>query len=132
MITYKIVIAYDGTDFYGWQIQPDRLSVTNVLVNTFFTVFGRSIKITGASRTDAGVHALGQVASFSTDLNIDPKRMAHAWTGLLPTSILIRKIEVVKQTFNPRAFVKQKTYYYHFFLRRPLPFIYPYGYFIQR
>ena len=124
-----MVIAYDGTDFFGWQIQADRLSVTNVLVNTFFTVFRRSIKITGASRTDSGVHALGQVAAFATDLEIEPQRMAHAWNSMLPTSIRIRKIEVAKQDFHPRALVRQKTYYYHFFLKRPLPPMAPYGHF---
>ena len=132
MITYKAVIAYDGTDFFGWQIQADRLSITNVLVNTFFTVFRRSIKIIGASRTDSGVHALGQVAAFSTNLEIDPKRMAHAWNGMLPPSIRIRKIEVVSVDFHPRALVRQKTYYYHFFLKSPLPHINRYGYSITK
>ena len=131
MITYKMVIAYDGTDFFGWQIQADRLSVTNVLVNTFFTVFRRSIKITGASRTDSGVHALGQVAAFATDLEIEPQRMAHAWNSMLPTSIRIRKIEIAKQDFHPRALVRQKTYYSHFFLKRPLPPMAPYGHVIS-
>ena len=132
MITYKIVLAYDGTDFHGWQIQPDHPSVTSVLVNTFFTVFRRSIKITGASRTDSGVHALGQVASFTTDLVIDPQRMAHAWNSMLPASIRIRKVEVAKQVFHPRALVRQKTYYYHFFLKHPLPHINRYGYYITK
>jgi len=131
MFFYKMVIAYDGTGYYGWQIQPRHVTITRVLVDTFYRVFGKHIKITGASRTDAGVHALGQIASFATDLYIDPIIMARAWNGLLPVSIMIRKISCIQQAYNPRARVQEKVYYYHFFLRRPLPFASPYGYFVQ-
>lgn len=131
MSTYILTLAYDGTGYYGWQIQPDCLSITQVLVRTFSRVFNRSIKITGASRTDAGVHALGQVASFETDLELDPHKMQRAWNSVLPAALLIRKIEKVQVPFNPRAGVSQKTYYYHFFTKRPLPFAAPYGFFVR-
>jgi tRNA pseudouridine38-40 synthase len=121
MITYSITVSYDGTDYYGWQIQPDRLTVNQVLVDAFKSVFNRAIKITGASRTDAGVHALGQVASFETDLILDPATLKRAWNGALPPSVFIRSVRLSESLFNPRFNVEQKTYYYHFSSKRLLP-----------
>lgn len=131
MPTYIVTVAYDGTDFYGWQSQPDRVTVIRTLTRTFYGVFKKRIHITGASRTDAGVHALGQIASFSTDLLLDPTVMARVWNSALPSSILIRKIRRQEEPFAPRAGVSQKIYYYHFFLKRPSPFIARYGHFIS-
>ena len=84
MKKYKIIIAYDGTDYYGWQIQPGHITVVGVLQNTFKAVFGREILMAGASRTDAGVHALGQTAVFSTDLIITAEQLLFAWQNVLP------------------------------------------------
>lgn len=131
MKKYKIVVAYDGTDFLGWQVQPDQKTVAGVLQDTFKHVFGKSILITGASRTDAGVHAVGQTAAFTVDLNIDAQDLRHAWQNVLPDSIVLRSIEEVSLDFNPRAQVKQKTYYYHFFSERPLPMSARYGYYYR-
>lgn len=125
--TYKITVSYDGTDYYGWQLQSEHVSITGMLEIRFKQVFGRSIRIVGASRTDAGVHALGQIASFSTDLIIDPERMRVAWNGRLPISIHIRSIEVAP-SFYALVPVKQKIYWYHVFLQRPLPMAARYGY----
>ena len=122
MPSYILTLSYDGTDYYGWQIQPDRLTVNQVLVTTFARVFGRTIKITGASRTDGGVHALGQIASFETDLEIDPVTLKRAWNSVLPPAILIRSVRVSEKVFNPRFGVRQKTYYYHISQQRLLPF----------
>jgi tRNA pseudouridine38-40 synthase len=133
MKTYKIVVAYDGTGYHGWQIQVGQHpTVCAVLQNTFKIVFGKEITIAGASRTDAGVHALGQTAAFSTDLRIEPKEMLEAWQRKLPESIVIRSLERVKAGWNPRARVKQKIYQYHFFTERPLPFIARYGWYYWR
>lgn len=68
---YKLVIAYDGTDFAGWQVQKNQKSIANVIENRFYNVFKKKIHLAAASRTDAGVHAYGQVASFKTDLAIE-------------------------------------------------------------
>lgn len=128
---YKILVSYDGTDFSGWQFQPHAPSVIQTLQDAFAGVFGSSIKMLGASRTDAGVHALGQVAVFSTDLIMDLRRMLNAWNDALPPSIVIRDLVQVSDTFHPMYGVQEKTYWYHFFLKRPLPFVERYGWFFR-
>ncbi len=124
---YKIIIAYDGTDYSGWQKQKEKLTVAQVLEDTFATVFHRNIKLFGVSRTDAGVHALGQVATFQTDLHIEPKRMMYGWNNMLPESVVIQSIEFASEHFHLHGSVIEKTYWYHFFLNRPLPFASRYG-----
>lgn len=131
MKRYKAVIAYDGTDYSGWIQQKDRPSIVQTLQDSFVAVFGRSIRILGASKTDAGVHALGQVAIFETDIQVDPQKMLYAWNNLLPSSILIRSLEHA-DWFHPHYHVKQKIYYYHLFVDRPLPFVARYGYYTSR
>lgn len=131
MSRLKIVVAYDGTDYFGWQVQEGQKTVAGTLQDTFSYVFGSQIHLTAASRTDAGVHALGQVAVFNTDLSIEPEKLRHAWQNVLPESILIRSIEIVDDTFNPRHQVRQKTYYYHFFQERPLPMVARYGFYYR-
>lgn len=95
----------------------------------FFNVFQKQVTLYGASRTDAGVHAYGQVAVFSTDLNLDIHTMKRAINASLPPSILIRSLDLVSDSFNPRYDVIQKTYWYHFFTDEPLPWVRRFGYF---
>lgn len=127
MQKYKIIVAYDGTNYHGWQQQPRDITIAGTLETHFKHVFKENINIFGASRTDAGVHALGQTAQFSTDLIIAPTRMQEAWNKSLPTDIKIRELTPVPDAFNPCRNVKQKVYYYHLFLKQPLPFIARYG-----
>lgn len=129
MKTYKLVIAYDGSDYFGWQGQVDRPSVVQTLENAFKLVFKKEITVLGASRTDAGVHAVGQVARVKTDLEIATSTLQWAWNNALRNGIVIRSLECVEDSFNPFCDVVQKTYYYHFFLERPLPFMQRYGYY---
>ncbi|MFH0897956.1 MAG: tRNA pseudouridine(38-40) synthase TruA [bacterium] len=131
MQKYKIIIAYDGTDFHGWQIQPRDVTVSSCLQDTFKRVFGHSITLIGASRTDTGVHALGQVAQFHSELMITEGAMLDALNKALPKSIVIRRLEKVSDTFHPCCNVMQKTYYYHLFLKCPLPFVARYGWFYR-
>jgi len=131
MQKYKIIVAYDGTDFQGWQIQPSVITVVSHLQKTFKEIFGHEISIVGASRTDAGVHALGQVALCRTRLELDPDRMATAWNNGLPKSILIRSAQIANPQFHIFADVLEKTYFYHLFYRRPLPFLARYGWFYR-
>lgn len=126
---YKLVIAYDGTNYYGWQEQRDKPSITQELKKTFTAVFGKKISIIGASRTDAGVHALGQIALCRTDLSLSASRIVSAWNNALPCDIVIRSLQEVQSQFHPYFGVKQKTYYYHFFLKRSLPFLSRYGWY---
>jgi len=132
MAVYKMVVAYDGTAYHGWQKQPEDISVVQVLEQTFESVFKQKISISGASRTDAGVHALGQVASFALDTQIAPDRLKFAWNNALPHDILIRELSRTMDTFNPRHGVISKTYHYRFFTVRPVPFVHQYGWYISR
>jgi tRNA pseudouridine38-40 synthase len=127
---YKIIVAYDGTNYHGWQEQPDDITVASQLKKSFLDAFKKNVSIVGASRTDAGVHALGQVARCRTELDIDPQSLLHAWNNSLPKDIVIREIEKVDpEKFHPLKNVVQKTYYYHLFLKSPLPFVSRYGWF---
>ncbi|MBU4269608.1 tRNA pseudouridine(38-40) synthase TruA [Candidatus Dependentiae bacterium] len=129
MPVYKITIAYDGTDFCGWQHQPGDLTIQSVLKKTFEHAFLVPVDILGASRTDSGVHAIGAVARVKTDLVLDPQILMESWNRLLPKSILIRNIKVADNNFHPFYNVSHKTYYYQLFLKRPLPFISRFGWY---
>ncbi len=126
---YKLIIAYDGTDYQGWQKQKDVKTISGELLKTFKKVFNQNPTIIGASRTDAGVHALNQIARIKTKLKIETSKMLLAWNNKLPGDITIRTIENCNENFYPLKNVKQKTYFYHFFLERPLPFNQRYGHF---
>lgn len=132
MPRYIMTIAYDGSNYHGWQIQPDVETIVGTLQAVFFAVFKLPIIIIGASRTDAGVHALGQVAIFDLSVAIDPAIVMWAWNNKLPGDILIRKLQLISDNFHPQADVVQKTYYYHFFLDRPLPFMQRYGWYYKQ
>lgn len=128
---YKIIIAYDGTDFFGWQALPGLPTVAQTMQDLFAKVFNQQIMLRGVSRTDAGVHALGQVATFKTDLNIKLEQLVCAWNNVLPQSIVIQSCQYVADDFNIHAHVEQKTYQYHFFTNRPLPFTARYGWYFR-
>ena len=82
-----IEVAYDGTSYCGWQIQPNGITVEEVLNRTISDFLGEKIQIMGASRTDSGVHALGNVAVFDTETTIPPDRLCYALNGKLPDDI---------------------------------------------
>lgn len=128
----KLIVAYDGTDFYGWQIQPEKISVASTLEQAFYDAFGQKISLIGASRTDTGVHALGQVAIFRVEeKRLSFENMKLAWNNLLPKSILIRNLDLVDEKFHPCFGVLEKIYYYHLFLVNPLPFVARYGWYYR-
>jgi tRNA pseudouridine38-40 synthase len=134
MQKYKIIVAYDGTDYCGWQKQnTDHYlpTVCQALEDSFYAVFGKRIALFGASRTDAGVHALGQVAQFCTDLQITPEKMFHAWTNKLPSDISIVSLVPVDKNFNLHLNIVHKIYQYHFFVVRPLPSVQRYGWYYR-
>jgi tRNA pseudouridine38-40 synthase len=129
---YKIIVAYDGTGYAGWQRQQYERTITGDLEKAYRAVFGHDINLLGASRTDAGVHARGQVAAFETPLQIDLHKMLVAWNGKLPGGITIRSIEpCAVSNFNPRYHVAEKIYHYNFFLEHPLPFYERYGWHVR-
>lgn len=129
MQAYKIVVAYDGTDFHGWQIQPRDISISSCLQDAWTRLFNERITIIGASRTDAGVHALGQVARFHAHppSHLNEETLKTLWNNHLPSSVMIRDLCKVDASFHPCANVKQKTYQYVLFLKRPIPFIARFG-----
>ncbi len=128
---YKLTIAYDGTDFSGWQVQPHAPSVAQTMQDVYARIFNEKITLVGASRTDAGVHALGQIAVCTSDLAIDNTTLMQAWNDALPPTIVIQSLEQVADDFHPIYGVKEKIYWYHFFLERPLPFVERYGWFYR-
>ncbi len=126
-MNYRALVAYDGTAYHGWQQQTHDNTVAGTLQSSFIKAFSQEVALRGASRTDAGVHALGQVVRVTTNLDLEPKVIRTAWNARLPHDIHIRALCLSSADFNPLAQVIQKTYYYHFFLERPLPFIARYG-----
>lgn len=118
----KLTIAYDGTNYCGWQIQPNGITVEEVINKTLQKLTGEPILVIGASRTDSGVHAMGNVAVFDTETTIPPERIALAMNQRLPEDIVIVKSEEVAADFHPRYCDCSKTYEYHIINTRiPVP-----------
>ena len=114
MHVYKLVIAYDGSDFYGWQIQKDKRTVQGEIARSLKRFFGNKFKLIGASRTDRGVHAEGQVGSLhlKDPLNIPLEKFKRALNATLPLDILIKSITEASPTFHARFSAKGKYYRY--------------------
>lgn len=109
----KLTVAYDGTDYCGWQIQPNGITIEEVLNKKISKLTGEDIRIIGASRTDSGVHALGNVAVFDTESTIPPERFAYAINQRLPEDIVIVQSEEVPEDWHPRYQDCTKYYEYH-------------------
>lgn len=112
----KLTVAYDGTAYCGWQVQPNGITVEEVLNRIISKLTGEDIHVIGASRTDSGVHAMGNVAVFDTDSSIPAERMAYALNQKLPDDIVIVNSEEVAKDWHPRyQDVITKTYEYHIY-----------------
>ena len=109
----KLTIAYDGTNYCGWQVQPNGITIEEVLNKAIQKLTGEDILVIGASRTDSGVHALGNVAVFDTETTIPPEKLAVALNQRLPEDIVVVKSEEVPTDFHPRYCDCSKTYEYH-------------------
>ena len=125
--TYKCLVSYDGTDYEGWQSQRNGRTVAEALEKAFVDFFKVPVTLCGVSRTDSGVHAMGQVVRLRTDLYADPEKLAFAWNNRLGCDIVVRDVQKVESDFKLHAEVVEKTYFYHFFTSRPHPFIARYG-----
>ena len=112
MKRYKLVVAYDGSKYCGWQIQPNGITIEEVLNQTLSELMQQPIKVQGASRTDAGVHALGNVAIFDGVTTIPGSRIAYALNQKLPDDIVVMKSEEVPRDWHPRFCQSIKTYEY--------------------
>ena len=118
----KLTVAYDGTNYCGWQVQPNGITVQEVLNQCLSEFTGENIETIGASRTDAGVHALGNVVVFDTEMRMPGDKFSFALNQRLPEDICIQKSEEVDADFHPRYVKSQKTYEYRILnCRFPIP-----------
>ncbi len=119
MRNIKLTIEYDGTGYAGWQVQPGGVkTIQGTLVHCLGTLIGEGANVQGASRTDAGVHALGQVAAFRTESKMPLLGVQKGLNSLLPPDIVIKRVEEVPHDFDPRRDATSKTYIYRI-LNRP-------------
>jgi tRNA pseudouridine38-40 synthase len=111
-VNIKLTIEYDGTNYHGWQIQPNGNTIQAVLERAISTFLGTPARIIGAGRTDAGVHALGQTANFFCDREVDLYRLQRGLNALTPDDIVIRRIEVMGTSFDARRHAQSRVYEY--------------------
>jgi len=109
---WKLTLSYDGTDFYGWQVQPDQVTIQGSLAEAIERVTGERVLPQGSGRTDAGVHARGQVASFSLEAGIPAENLQRALNRKLPESVRVLHAEKTGGEFHARHSAKAKTYEY--------------------
>ena len=112
MRNIKLVIEYDGKDFNGWQKQPNKLNIQGEIEKVIYSITGEEVNLIASGRTDAGVHAIGQVANFKTNSNIPIDKIGLAINSRLKKSIVIKDVEEVDERFHSRYLCKQKTYRY--------------------
>jgi len=118
MRNFKLTIEYDGTDFHGWQVQPGLRTVQGDLYRAFAEFDAGDTRITGAGRTDAGVHAAGQVASVKIDIGLGTGVLLRALNAKLPRDIAVRDVEEVPLSFSARFDALSRTYSYIFITKR--------------
>ena len=112
MRNIKLTIEYDGREYNGWQKQPNRLNIQGEIEKAIQTITGEEVELIGSGRTDAGVHALAQVANFKINSNFPIEKMATAINSQLKQSIRIQKAEEVSEKFHSRYHCHKKTYMY--------------------
>lgn len=112
MRNIKLTIEYDGKCYNGWQKQPDKLNIQGEIEKAIYNITQEKVDLIGSGRTDAGVHALGQVANFKTNSALPIEKLALAINSQLKSSIIIKKAEEVDERFHSRYTAKQKTYRY--------------------
>ncbi len=114
----KLVIAYDGTNYCGWQLQPGKPTVEAELNRALSELLREAVTVTGASRTDSGVHALGNVAVFDTESRIPAEKISYAVNQRLPEDIRVQSSYEAAPDFHPRKTVSRKTYEYRILNRK--------------
>jgi tRNA pseudouridine38-40 synthase len=115
MRNLKLILAYDGSDFCGWQVQPDAVSVQGALASAIGRITGEKVLPQGSGRTDAGVHALAQVATFQTESVIPAANLVTALNDILPASIRVLKASEASADFHARKSARAKTYRYRMY-----------------
>jgi tRNA pseudouridine38-40 synthase len=129
----KLILEYDGTAYQGWQIQKEGVTIQGILEEKILNITGEQSRITGASRTDAGVHALGQVAAFRTESRLDPQTIKRALNAVLPQDIRVLEASEADGSFNPRDDAIKKSYFYVIANQRiSSAFLYRYSWLVQQ
>ena len=108
----KLIVAYDGTNYCGWQVQPNGITIEQVLNENLSKLLGEEITVTGASRTDSGVHSMGNVAIFDTETRMPADKISFALNQRLPEDIVVQDSCEVPSDWHPRYQVSRKTYEY--------------------
>jgi len=121
MRNIKLTLAYDGSEFHGWQIQPGQPTIQGVVREVLQRITQEELSVNGAGRTDAGVHAWGQVANFKTQSQLSPWDFLRACNALLPPSVRVRTAEEADADFHARWLAKAKTYQYRIYRGRVVP-----------
>ena len=130
--TIKLLLQYDGTDFFGWQIQPGKRTVQGVLRDALRRLTCEEIRVFGAGRTDSGAHAIGQVASFHTGSQLNVDVMKRALNALLPDDLSVISVEEMDKSFHARFSAKSRLYRYCFFCGdRIPPFLRRYAFWVK-
>jgi tRNA pseudouridine38-40 synthase len=111
----KIIVSYDGSDYHGWQVQPGLPTIQGALELAISAIEGGAVQVAGSGRTDAGVHALAQVAAFSIENPIPVDNLRRAMNRVLPRDIRVLSVEEAALDFHPRFQAKRKTYEYRIF-----------------
>jgi tRNA pseudouridine38-40 synthase len=115
MRNIKITIEYDGTYYHGWQRQPNGMTIQEMLEDTIGTITQEKITLISSGRTDAGVHAINQVANFKTETIINAENLLRGANSLLPPDIVVKELLDVDETFHARYDAKSKSYFYQIY-----------------
>ena len=118
MERFKLIIQYDGTEFSGFQIQPEKRTVQGELEKVLSFLVGEQVRLYASGRTDTGVSAFAQVCHFDTDKVVDAKKLEVSLNGLLPADIAVPSVEKVGMDFDSRFTAKKKTYQFRFYVSR--------------
>ena len=127
MNNYRIIIQYDGSNYAGWQEQENANTIQETIKNSINTILREDVILIGSGRTDAGVHALGQVANFKIRQELDIYKFQHSLNSVLPDNISIRKTDKAEESFHSRFDAKKRSYLY-FISKNKSPFFNPYSY----
>ncbi len=117
MYKYKLTLAYDGTNYSGWQVQPHATSIQEILEKAIHTITREQVRLIGSGRTDAGVHAMGQVAHCVFEKPIDLEMFFKAMNGILPYDIRLLDIVLAPLDFHAQKSARRKVYHYHLCLQ---------------